>query len=139
MVKKIYHLHSSQCLFLNMDPENFFFWGGRVTENERANPCIFLALIKLNYYSDLKLKDMNLVEAYKKWNSLLQKMAENKCHGCIKLDEHMKLAKEIFKHKEEVHDLQFQMSDEALKQMPDFQGRVGQLFVKVFSLLQSCR
>lgn len=78
----------------------------------------------LDPLKDLKLKDVNLVEAYKKWNSLLQNMAENKCHGCIKLDEHMKLAKEIFKHRKEVHDLQFQMSDEALKQMPDFQGRI---------------
>lgn len=78
----------------------------------------------LDPLKDLKLKDVNLVEAYKKWNSLLQNMAENKCHGCIRLDEHMKLAKEIFKHRKEVHDLQFQMSDEALKQMPDFQGRI---------------
>lgn len=78
----------------------------------------------LDPLKDLKLKDVNLVEAYKKWNRLLQKMAENKCHGCIKLDEHIKLAKEIFKHKAEVHDLQFEMSDEALQQMPDFQGRI---------------
>lgn len=36
----------------------------------------------------------------------------------------MKLAREIRKHKEEVITLEFQMSDEALQQMPDFQGRV---------------
>lgn len=36
----------------------------------------------------------------------------------------MKLAEEIRKHKEEVNKLRFQMSDEALQQMPDFQGRV---------------
>jgi len=51
-------------------------------------------------------------------------MSQNQCHGCIKLEEHLKLAKEIKKHEEEVYALQFQMSDEALKQMPDFQGRV---------------
>lgn len=67
---------------------------------------------------------MELVEAYYKWNSLLGKMATNKCHGCIKLEEHLKLAKEIKRHKEEVNALKFQMSDEALQQMPDFQGRV---------------
>ena len=67
---------------------------------------------------------MNLVEAYKGWTDLVLKMVANKCHGCIKLGEHLKLASEIKKHKEEVNNLKFQMSDEALQQMPDFQGRV---------------
>ncbi|KAL9334093.1 hypothetical protein Peur_074232 [Populus x canadensis] len=78
----------------------------------------------LDPLKELKLKDVNLVEAYHKWTSLLQKMASNKCHGCIKLEEHISLAKEIKRHKEEVSNLQFQMSDEALQQMPDFQGRI---------------
>lgn len=76
---------------------------------------------------DLKLKDLNVVEAYYKMNNLLQKMAQNKCHGCVKLDEHIKLAGEIKRHKEEVNALKFQMSDEALQQMPDFQGRIDVL------------
>ncbi|KAM4083476.1 hypothetical protein ACB094_08G060300 [Castanea mollissima] len=76
---------------------------------------------------DLKLKDMNLVEDYNKWTDLLEKMSKNKCHGCIKLEEHIKLAKEIKRHKEEVNALKFQMSDEALQQMPDFQGRIDVL------------
>lgn len=67
---------------------------------------------------------MHLVEKYYKWTNLLQKMAKNKCHGCIKLEENMKLAREIKSHSEEVNALRFQMSDEALQQMPDFQGRV---------------
>lgn len=81
----------------------------------------------LDPVKDLKLKDMNLVEAYYKWNNLLQKMAQNKCHGCIKLDEHMKLAKELELHRAEVNALRFEMSDEALQQMPDFQGRIDVL------------
>ncbi|KAJ8749712.1 hypothetical protein K2173_012263 [Erythroxylum novogranatense] len=81
----------------------------------------------LHPIKDLKLKDMNLVEAHHKWTSLMEKMAANKCHGCIKLGEHINLAKEIKKHKEEVNDLKFQMSDEALEQMPDFQGRIDVL------------
>uniref|UniRef100_A0A7N2RFK9 Helicase C-terminal domain-containing protein n=1 Tax=Quercus lobata TaxID=97700 RepID=A0A7N2RFK9_QUELO len=76
---------------------------------------------------DLKLKDVNLVEAYNKWTDLLEKMSKNKCHGCIKLEEHIKLAKEIKRHKEEVNALKFEMSDEALQQMPDFQGRIDVL------------
>lgn len=36
----------------------------------------------------------------------------------------MKLAREIKKHKKDLTDLEFQMSDEALLQMPAFQGRV---------------
>ncbi|XP_055831950.1 DExH-box ATP-dependent RNA helicase DExH11 isoform X4 [Solanum dulcamara] len=81
----------------------------------------------LDPVKDLKLKDVNLVEAYYKWNNLLQKMAQNKCHGCIKLDEHMTLARELKKHREEVNALKFEMSDEALQQMPDFQGRIDVL------------
>ncbi|KAK4785496.1 hypothetical protein SAY86_002185 [Trapa natans] len=78
----------------------------------------------LDPVKDLKLKDVNLVDKYHKWNTLLQKMTENKCHGCIKLAEHMKLAEEIKKDKEKVDELKFKMSDEALQQMPEFQGRV---------------
>ncbi|KAK9280712.1 hypothetical protein L1049_014410 [Liquidambar formosana] len=81
----------------------------------------------LDPLKDLKLKDMNLVEVYNKWTSLLQKMAKNKCHGCVKLEEHIKLAKEVKRHKEEVNALKFEMSDEALQQMPDFQGRIDVL------------
>lgn len=76
---------------------------------------------------DLKLRHLEHVEIYRRWNSLLQDMVRNNCHGCIKLEEHMKLAKEIKKHKEEVAALKFQMSDEALKQMPEFEGRIDVL------------
>ncbi|KAB2089405.1 hypothetical protein ES319_A03G058800v1 [Gossypium barbadense] len=78
----------------------------------------------LDPLKDLKLKDMDLIKAYDKWTHLLQKMSENKCHECIKLEEHIKLAKEIKKHKEEVNALQFELSNEALQQMPEFQGRI---------------
>ncbi|XP_024026737.1 DExH-box ATP-dependent RNA helicase DExH11 isoform X1 [Morus notabilis] len=81
----------------------------------------------LDPIKDLQLKDMTLVEMYYKWENLLRKMSENKCHGCIKLQEHIKLAEEIKRHKEEVDKLEYQMSDEALQQMPDFQGRIDVL------------
>ncbi|XP_063947623.1 DExH-box ATP-dependent RNA helicase DExH11 isoform X2 [Daucus carota subsp. sativus] len=81
----------------------------------------------LDPVKDLKLNDLNVVETYYKWCSLLQKMTQNKCHGCVKLEEHIKLAKEVKKHKEEVKALKFEMSDEALQQMPDFQGRIDVL------------
>ncbi|GAV74483.1 DEAD domain-containing protein/Helicase_C domain-containing protein/DSHCT domain-containing protein/rRNA_proc-arch domain-containing protein [Cephalotus follicularis] len=81
----------------------------------------------LDPLKDLKLKDINLIASYYKWTKFLQEMANNKCHGCIKLEDHIKLAKEIKSHKEEVNDLEFQLSDEALQQMPDFQGRIDVL------------
>ncbi|XP_020972282.1 DExH-box ATP-dependent RNA helicase DExH11 isoform X3 [Arachis ipaensis] len=81
----------------------------------------------LDPVKDLKLRDVLLVQTYHKWTKLLEKMSQNPCHGCIKLEEHLKLAKEMKKHKEEVHDLQFQISDDALQQMPDFQGRIDVL------------
>ncbi|XP_076886194.1 DExH-box ATP-dependent RNA helicase DExH11-like [Bidens hawaiensis] len=81
----------------------------------------------LDPVKDLKLKDVSLVEAYYKWNSLLQKMSQSKCHNCIKLEEHIKVAREIKKYKDEINTLKYQMSDEALQQMPDFQGRIDVL------------
>ncbi|KAL1370055.1 hypothetical protein AAHE18_01G032100 [Arachis hypogaea] len=81
----------------------------------------------LDPVKDLKLRDVILVQTYHKWTKLLEKMSQNPCHGCIKLEEHLKLAKEMKKHKEEVHALQFQISDDALQQMPDFQGRIDVL------------
>ncbi|GER35486.1 helicase [Striga asiatica] len=76
---------------------------------------------------DLKLKDLKVVEDYYKLTKLLQKMSESKCLGCPKLEENMKLAQELKRHREEVNALKFQMSDEALQQMPDFQGRIDVL------------
>lgn len=67
---------------------------------------------------------MALVQMYHIYNEILQNMSENKCHGCTKLNEHIMLMKEQSRHKEEVNALKFQMSDDALQQMPDFQGRV---------------
>ncbi|XAR60693.1 RNA helicase [Bertholletia excelsa] len=81
----------------------------------------------LHPLKELNLTDLDIVDAYHKQNSLLQKMAQNKCHGCVKLVEHMNLAKEIKRHREEVNALKYQMSDEALQQMPDFQGRIDVL------------
>ncbi|KAJ4965981.1 hypothetical protein NE237_017830 [Protea cynaroides] len=81
----------------------------------------------LDPVKDLKLRDVDLTEAYCSWTYLLLKMAENKCHGCIKFKEHIMLAKELSKHREEVNALKYQMSDEALEKMPDFQGRIDVL------------
>lgn len=81
----------------------------------------------LDPVADLKLKDVTLVAKYYEYNKLLQKMAENKCHECIKLKEHISWAKERKGQKDEVKDLKYQMSDEALQQMPDFQGRIDVL------------
>ncbi|KAK6163790.1 hypothetical protein DH2020_000654 [Rehmannia glutinosa] len=81
----------------------------------------------LDPVKDLKLRDIKVVEDYYKWTNLLQKMAESKCHGCVKLEENIKLARELKRHSEEVSALKFQMSDEALQQMPDFQGRIDVL------------
>ncbi|XVF68917.1 hypothetical protein PTKIN_Ptkin11bG0039600 [Pterospermum kingtungense] len=81
----------------------------------------------LDPVKDLRLNDMDLVERYYKWSHLLQKMSQNKCHECIKLEEHIKLAREIKKHKEEVTALQFELSNEALQRMPEFLGRIDVL------------
>lgn len=81
----------------------------------------------LDAVKDLKLKDMALVEKYHAYNRLLQMMTGNKCHGCVKLKDHLLLVKEQEMHKDELKKLKFQLSDEALQQMPDFQGRIDVL------------
>lgn len=75
------------------------------------------------------MKDMFLVENYHAYHRLLQNMSENKCHGCIKLKEHMALMKEQKVYKDQMNELKYQMSDEALQQMPEFQGRVRRLHI----------
>lgn len=45
------------------------------------------------------------------------------------------LIKEQNRHKEEVNALKYQMSDDALQQMPDFQGRVCLMQILVLSFL----
>lgn len=81
----------------------------------------------LDPVKELKLKDMDLVEKYRTYNKILRRMAANKCHGCIKLKDNIMLLKEQKRYKEEVNALKYQMSDEALQQMPDFQGRIDVL------------
>ncbi|AQK68646.1 DExH-box ATP-dependent RNA helicase DExH11 [Zea mays] len=83
----------------------------------------------LDAIKDLKMKDMYLVESYRAYHILLQKMSENKCHGCIKLKEHISLMREQKMYKDQLNELKFQMSDEALQQMPEFQGRIDVLKV----------
>lgn len=81
----------------------------------------------LDAIKDLKMKDMFLVENYHAYHRLLQNMSENKCHGCIKLKEHMALMKEQKVYKDQMNELKYLMSDEALQQMPEFQGRIDVL------------
>lgn len=89
----------------------------------------------LDPIKDLKLRDMHFVERYIAYHRLLQKMSENKCHGCVKLKEHISLMREQEKYKNRLNELKFEMSDEALQQMPEFQGRIDVL--KVINYIDS--
>ncbi|KAF7078257.1 hypothetical protein CFC21_082726 [Triticum aestivum] len=81
----------------------------------------------LDAIKDLKMKDMDQVKRYHAHNNLLEEMSKNKCHGCIKLKEHKSMMKDQKVHKDELDQLKYQMSDEALQQMPQFQGRIDVL------------
>lgn len=81
----------------------------------------------LDAIKDLKMKDMDQVKRYHAHINLLEKMSKNKCHGCIKLKEHKLLMKEQKAYKDQLDQLKYQMSDEALQQMPQFQGRIDVL------------
>jgi antiviral helicase SKI2 len=75
------------------------------------------------------MKEMDKVQRYHAHVNLLEQMSENKCHGCVKLKEHKLLMKEQKVYKDQLDQLKYQMSDDALQQMPQFQGRVRLLCV----------
>jgi antiviral helicase SKI2 len=72
---------------------------------------------------------MDQVKRYHAHVNLLEQMSKNKCHGCVKLKEHKLLMKEQKVYKDQLDQLKYQMSDEALQQMPQFQGRVRLLHI----------
>ncbi|XP_078446524.1 RNA helicase, ATP-dependent, SK12/DOB1 protein [Wolffia australiana] len=76
---------------------------------------------------DLRLGDVEVVGEYRRHRQLLREMAANKCRGCVKLAEHLAMARERRRRREEVSALRFETSDEALQQMPEFEGRVAVL------------
>lgn len=73
---------------------------------------------------DLKLNDVHMVEKYYARQRALEKMAQNQCHRCPKLQEHYNLVKNQFALKEKVKKLKYDLSDDALQQMPDFHQRI---------------
>lgn len=73
---------------------------------------------------DLKLNDVTVVEKYRTRQSLLERMARNQCHRCMKLQEHYSLFKNQSALKAKVTQLKYELSDAALQQMPDFQQRI---------------
>jgi antiviral helicase SKI2 len=86
---------------------------------------IYEFLLAACYYGpDLKLNDLEIVEQYRRRQSLLEVMAQNKCHRCPKLQEHYTLMRNQQQLKERVKQLKYELSDAALQQMPDFQQRI---------------
>jgi hypothetical protein len=86
---------------------------------------IYEFLLAACYYGpDLKLNVLEIVEQYRRRQSLLEVMAQNKCHRCPKLQEHYTLMRNQQQLKERVKQLKYELSDAALQQMPDFQQRV---------------
>ncbi|KAG0598823.1 hypothetical protein M758_12G103200 [Ceratodon purpureus] len=78
----------------------------------------------LDLLKDLKFTDFDVVEAYRRQQSLLEVLAHNKCHKCPKLQEHYTLVKNQHILKERVKELKYELSDAALQQMPDFGKRI---------------
>eukprot|EP00850_Spirogloea_muscicola_P020625 SM000222S06966 [mRNA] locus=s222:39028:49965:- [translate_table: standard] len=81
----------------------------------------------LDPIKELKLNDVDAVEAYQKHANIVRQLAGNKCHRCPKLEEHYKVLKDHDALQTRVQELRFQLSDAALLQMTDFQCRVDVL------------
>eukprot|EP00850_Spirogloea_muscicola_P022751 SM000310S11942 [mRNA] locus=s310:66821:77710:+ [translate_table: standard] len=90
----------------------------------------------LDPIKELKLTDVDAVEAYQKHADIVRQLAGNKCHRCPKLEKHYKVLKDHDALQTRVQELRFQLSDSALLQMTDFQCRVC---LKLIWLLHSIR
>eukprot|EP00899_Mesostigma_viride_P007991 jgi/Mesvir1/17193/Mv07613-RA.1 len=73
---------------------------------------------------DFKLKDLESVSAYTRHSKLLEQMAASPCHRCPKLPEHYATAQARHVLLEHMRKLRAQLSDDNLRQLPDFQARV---------------
>ncbi|GLJ42713.1 hypothetical protein SUGI_0885500 [Cryptomeria japonica] len=91
-------------------------------QQERENPKNYPPA--LDPFKDIKLKDPEIVDGYRKRETLLQKMAQNQCHGCPKLQENYEMIHKQQILKEKIKKLKYEMSDAALQQMPDFEQRI---------------
>lgn len=81
---------------------------------------------KFFFSLDLKITDQRMVEIYLARQQLLDKMARNQCHRCVKLNEHYNMVKAQFDLKEKLNQIMYNLSDAALGKMPDFQQRVSE-------------
>ncbi|EFJ37244.1 hypothetical protein SELMODRAFT_403447 [Selaginella moellendorffii] len=95
-----------------------------LTELERLYPA---DPPPLDPVKDLKLNDIDAVEKYKKKQAITELMAQNKCHRCPKLQEHYSIIKSRQLLRDRVDKLKFDVSDNALQQMPEFQRRMDVL------------
>ena len=82
---------------------------------------------------DLKITDRHMVEVYLARQRLLDKMARNQCHRCVKLKEHYGMVKTQFDLKEKLNQIKYNLSDAALGKMPDFRQRVSSDISKILA------
>jgi len=73
---------------------------------------------------ELKLQDMDAVDAYQRREESLAQMAQFRCHRCPKLPEQYALIRNRRKLTERIRHLQYQVSDASVQQMPEYLQRV---------------
>lgn len=86
--------------------------------HEEANGLVAMTI------QELKLQDMDAVDAYQRREESLAQMAQFRCHRCPKLPEQYALIRNRRKLTERIRHLQYQVSDASVQQMPEYLQRV---------------
>ena len=78
----------------------------------------------INPVKELKLTSLEFTEALSKRQQLINKMQENKCNICPKLEEHFDKIDKQYKIKQGLNKLRYALSDENLELMPEVKKRI---------------
>jgi len=79
---------------------------------------------RLDPVKDMKINQLDFVDAWHRRAILQDRMAASKCHTCPKLPEQVALLEQRQGLRELVEDLKHSTSDESLMLMPEFQSRI---------------
>lgn len=91
-------------------------------QEEHTDPRCSMAM--MNPRKDLKINDIDFVQAWDYRTGLLESMYENKCHGCSKLEVHYAMSDLNRRLSSTMAELKFSLSDESLELMPEFESRL---------------
>ncbi len=91
-------------------------------QEQHVDPSKTLAM--MNPMKELKINDIDFVQAWDERGRLLDSLYHSKCHGCAKLEVHYGMAHLKHRLRNTLEELKFSLSDESLELMPEFTARL---------------